>query len=209
MCFFVGMLGKQSIRVCQFIMELYAGKYIHIPVDQILPPGMKMIGSLLVQRGQAVIKLVLISGMTSSPANLLVRHMVWIQPFSPTRPTASGIPQLTCQHVQVCGYCLVSSMYGVSASAQGLRQGTPHPEGQSIRHNRLSPFLCQSAAANSERDSQIDGHMVCPGTLSVACRHRLTSTDLTVSPIQSKPNALSFGWFPSCLLFTVAHSLFA
>lgn len=29
--FFVGMLGKQSIRVCQFIMELYAGKYIHIP----------------------------------------------------------------------------------------------------------------------------------------------------------------------------------
>lgn len=39
MCFFVGMLGKQSIRVCQFIMELYAGKYIHIPVDQILTPS--------------------------------------------------------------------------------------------------------------------------------------------------------------------------
>lgn len=89
MCFFVGMLGKQSIRVCQFIMELYAGKYIHIPLKPDTPSRHEDDRATTIPSNVCdTIESVLISGMTSSPVNLLVRHMVWIQHFSPTRPTA-------------------------------------------------------------------------------------------------------------------------
>lgn len=40
------------------------------------------------------------------------------------------------------------------AFVQGLRQGTPHPSGQSIRHNRLPPFLGQPAS-NGQRQTRL------------------------------------------------------